>query len=341
MGNALTVCNAAAIKIDGRTDERARRRALAAYRTRTSGDRPMKRRRFVIDARLQRARNAATHVDLGGDRSFRIMALGAEEVSNPASGESSWHRRRWWIREPPSTWLWIQDSFDDPNLLYECPERIEKVWPVYAALRQSPLVWRLVAPSSIEKSPSALAHDLWRHLGVVHVDDADVMTHVVDRLRKRLPDADDDEIAHMASRCIARAATFVPETVPLYDECAGIGTVANNEAAGGSLVDFADADVVVYHDAVPAALRNKADASSSTVCHGAAMHALASQLRHVVGQYCLEHLIPLKRLHRSYWAYCNGKAYTPDDLDLWTILRAADWLEFWAARGYGFRAGHV
>lgn len=338
MGNALAVPDASAVRVQGRIDERAYRRAVAIHRN--SGP-PLERRRFIVDARLQRARNAAVRVDFGGDRSFWITALGAEEVPRPTAYEDRpwWHRQRWWIGGVPSTWLWIHDvsAYADPNLLYECPERIDPVWPVYAALRQPPLVWRLVAPSTLDKTPSALAHSLWRQLGVVHVDDANAAQRVADCLRTRLRDADNGEIVQMASRCVARATAFVPETVPLYDECAGIGTAIQGTC---SLVDFADADIVVYHEAVSAALRNNADASSPSVCRGAEMQALAAQLRHAVEQYCLERLIPLKRLHRSYWASCNNKAYASDDLDLWTILRAADWLEFWAARGYGFRAGH-
>lgn len=337
MGNALAVHDVSAVRIQGRIDERAYRRAVAVYRN--SGA-PLERRRFIVDARLQQARNAAVHVDFDDKRSFWITALGAEEVPSPTAYEDRpwWQRQRWWMGVP-STWLWIHNvsAYADPNLLYECPERIDPAWPVYAALRQPPLVWRLVAPSTLGKTPSALAHSLWRQLGVVHVDDADAVSCVAERLRKRLVDADEAEIAHMASRCVARATAFVSETVPLYDECAGIGTAVQ---ATSSLVDFADADVIVYHEAVPAAVQKMASVSSS-VNDGVAMLALAAQLRDAVEYYCLERLIPLKRLHRTYWAYRNNKSHTSSDLDLWTILRAADWLEFWAARGYSFRAGHA
>lgn len=342
MGNALVVPDASAVRIQGRIDERAYRRAVAVYRN--SGTPVLERRRFIVDTRLQRARSAAVHVDFGGDRSFWITALGAEEVPRPTVHEDRpwWHRQRWWIGGAPSTWLRIHDvsAYADPNLLYEYPERIETVWPVHVALQQPALVWRLVAPSTLDKIPSALAHNLWRQLGVVHVDDTDAMSCVADRLRKRLVDADEAEIAHMASRCVARATTFVSETVPLYDECAGIGTVlaATNQTC--SLVDFADADIIVYHEAVPAPVQKMVSVSSS-VNDGVAMQALAAQLRDAVEHYCLEHLIPLKRLHRAYWACRNNKPYASGDLDLWTILRAADWLEFWAARGYSFRAGHA
>lgn len=285
-------------------------------------------RRVVVDDVLKRSRAQAivAHV---GSRQWLLTPHGAEPLD---ATDRSRSQRPWWqrLRDPESVHMWVYaPKQTTAPILYQLRDPPQHGgWPVYRALReQHSLIWCLLLPAGVD------ANDAWRQLGAVHIDDPGATGKVVAQLRTRLgDDVDAEELELMAKRCLHRASTFVAETVPAYSECAGIGAADSTQR---SLLDFAQAYIVASHAAVPASLQHRAR-SAMYPDSPSAMAAFGAELRNCVEQHCLDHLVPLKRLHRAYWLSAQQQPYNTDHWALWTLLRAADWLEFWGERGYGF-----
>lgn len=286
-------------------------------------------RRVLVDAVLQRSRAQGMGAYVGSRR-FLITPHGAEplKASNGSHSERPWWQR---VREPEwvTMWVYAPGQVTAPILYQLRDPPPQGGWPVYRALHERhSLIWCLLLPAGVD------ANDAWRQLGAVHVDDQGATGKVVARLRTRFgDDVDAHELELMAKRCVHRSSTFVAETVPAYSECAGVGT---DDTVRRSLLDFAQAHVVASHAAVPINVRRRARSITVHPESPSAMAAFGAELRNCVEQYCLDQLVPLKRLHRAYWLRTQQQPYDAEHWALWTLLRAADWLEFWGERGYGF-----